>query len=90
MGSQSEKTHMSSHASPKNGHKFITSVQVSCEYGCTIDGSKETWTPMDFSKFGNSSNYTDTTPQHYRNTTVWNWCLDASVTDVAQWRLEDV
>eukprot|EP00913_Durusdinium_trenchii_P018712 g17583.t1 len=48
-------------------------VEVTCGYGCTIDGSKQTWIRPDFTKFGNSSNYTDTTPQHFRNTTVWDW-----------------
>lgn len=46
-------------------------VEVSCGYGCTIHGSQQTWIKQTFP--GNSTNYTDTTPQHYRNTSVWNW-----------------
>lgn len=50
-------------------------VQVSCGYGCMIDGSKETWIGPDFQKFGNVTYYTDNTTKHYRNTTK-DWCPD--------------
>eukprot|EP00435_Cladocopium_sp_Y103_P019596 s583_g4.t1 len=44
-------------------------IEVSCGYGCMIDGSKETWIGPDFQKFGNVTYYTDKTAKHYRNTT---------------------
>jgi hypothetical protein len=47
--------------------------QVSCGYGCMIDGSKETWIGPDFQKFGNVTYYTDNSTKHYRNTTK-DWC----------------
>lgn len=44
-------------------------IEVSCGYGCMIDGSKETWIGPDFQKFGNVTYYTDNSTKHYRNTT---------------------
>ena len=44
-------------------------IEVSCGYGCMIDGSKQHWTPPNASRFGKVSYYTDETPKHYRNTT---------------------
>ena len=42
--------------------------QVSCGYGCMIDGSQHVWNGPNFQKYGNVSWYTDTTAIHYRNT----------------------
>ena len=44
-------------------------IEVSCGYGCMIDGSKQHWSPPDASRFGNVSYHTDQTKAHYRNTT---------------------
>mmetsp|Transcript_5666 Transcript_5666/g.13013 ORF Transcript_5666/g.13013 Transcript_5666/m.13013 type:complete len:787 (+) Transcript_5666:23-2383(+) len=44
-------------------------IEVSCGYGCMVDGPKGQWTPPDFERYGKVSYYTDKTQQHYRNTT---------------------
>jgi len=43
-------------------------IEVSCGYGCMIDGSQQVWNGPNFHKYGNVSWYTDTTARHYRNT----------------------
>eukprot|EP00746_Dinoflagellata_sp_MGD_P024026 gnl/MRDRNA2_/MRDRNA2_156394_c0_seq1.p1 gnl/MRDRNA2_/MRDRNA2_156394_c0~~gnl/MRDRNA2_/MRDRNA2_156394_c0_seq1.p1 ORF type:complete len:753 (-),score=145.08 gnl/MRDRNA2_/MRDRNA2_156394_c0_seq1:61-2085(-) len=46
-------------------------LEASCGYGCMISGAHHwvKWTPPDFNKYGKVDFYTDTTPEHRRNTT---------------------
>jgi hypothetical protein len=47
-------------------------IEVSPGYDSMIDGGTASWTPPDLNKYGPVQFYTDTTPEHTRNTTD-NW-----------------
>jgi len=46
-------------------------IEVSCGYGCMIDGQSVQWTPPQFSKYGNVTYYTDNLTSHRRKNGGW-------------------
>jgi len=44
-------------------------IEASCGYDCMVPGGQAKWTPPNFTRFGKVKYHTDTTPEHYRNTT---------------------
>jgi len=48
-------------------------IEVSCHYGCVIDGGFADWTPPDFSKFGDPVYYTDSIVNHTRDDSAEDW-----------------
>ena len=51
-------------------------IEVSCGYGCMIDGGDAKWTPPQFDRFGEVTYYTDMNPAHKRNNTDMGGGLD--------------
>ena len=48
-------------------------VEHSCMGKCVVDQGDVAWTPANFAKLGNSTSYTDRTPQHKRNDSASGW-----------------
>ena len=46
-------------------------IEVSCGYGCMINGDDAIWTPPEFDKYGNTTYYTDELPAHTRPNAGW-------------------
>eukprot|EP00929_Paragymnodinium_shiwhaense_P049370 TRINITY_DN24907_c0_g1_i1.p1 TRINITY_DN24907_c0_g1~~TRINITY_DN24907_c0_g1_i1.p1 ORF type:complete len:805 (-),score=179.69 TRINITY_DN24907_c0_g1_i1:258-2672(-) len=48
-------------------------IEVSCGYGCMIDGKNGSWTPPDSSRYPAVKYWTDASPEHHRNTSTDDW-----------------
>ena len=48
-------------------------VEHSCMGGCVVGQGDVTWTPADFAKLGNATDYTDRIPAHKRNDSASGW-----------------